>query len=95
MDLNKKETEGQKSTSSSNSRRYITFEETLDYLGVKKSKLYNLSGEVLPYYKAAGKRWYDPQELDAYIASGRVGTYRETGPRRGQGRTSKGRSKRK
>lgn len=70
-------------------RKYITFEEACLYLGIKKSKLYALSGEVIPYHKAAGQRWYLPEDLNTYIASGRVATYRETRSGRGKGRSKR------
>lgn len=60
-------------------RKYLTFAETVAYLGVTKSALYNMtSRKQIPHYKPNGKTIYFAEsDLIAWIESKRIKTATE------------------
>ena len=61
---------------------YLTRDEACAYLGFRKSKLNQLAGREIPYYQVGRQRFYDPKDLDEFVASKFVPIYRETKRRR-------------
>lgn len=61
------------------SKNYITFPEACEYLGLSAHYLYKLVGRRrIPHYKPNGKKlFFSVEELDAWIAAGRVATSEE------------------
>lgn len=61
------------------SRTFMTADEAAAYLGFKKTSLYNkCARKQIPYYKpSAGKLYFRKEELDRWIAAGRVATRTE------------------
>lgn len=56
----------------------ITLEEACALLHYKKQTLYNkVRSKEIPHYRKGNRLWFDTQELEAYIRSGRVRTEAE------------------
>lgn len=60
-------------------KKFITFHEACERLGLSAHYLYKLVGQRrVPFYKPNGKKLYfSVEELDAWIAAGRVATSEE------------------
>ena len=62
-----------------NQKEFLSFGETMNYLGVSDSYLYKLtSGGILPYYKPTGKIiFFKREELNDWLQSNRKGSRSE------------------
>lgn len=60
-------------------KTFMSIEEAAAYLGFKKESLYNkCARKQIPYYKPSnGKLFFRREELDKWIAAGRVATNAE------------------
>lgn len=57
-------------------RKYLDIESAGSYLSCSKRTIYKLCAlRKLAYHEAAGLRWFLKEDLDEYIASGRVDVY--------------------
>lgn len=60
-------------------RTYLTFEEASEYLGVKRTQMYDrLKKGLIAYHQAGAKRMFLQSDLDEYIAWTRVTPFRAT-----------------
>lgn len=55
--------------------KFTSFDEAANYLGIKKSTLYALSGVQIAYYQVGRRRWFTIADLDEWIESTRQEIY--------------------
>jgi excisionase family DNA binding protein len=52
-------------------KKFLSFNEVMEFLGMSRQKVYNLLAEGMPSYKLKGRRLFDRDELIEWVKSHR------------------------